>query len=366
MPKNIKIALIGCGQVAQSVHLPILHRLPHVEIVALAETDETRRQRAAQQVFGNSQSDHAFSSYEEMLATTQSDAVVICLPSAMHADAAIFALDKTQHVYLEKPLATSLSDGIRVLEAWQTAGTIGVIGFNYRLNRLYQKLRQRLQNDEIGELVALRSTFSTHAREIPTWRKSRASGGGVLFDLASHHIDLLRFLMDDEIAEVSAMLRSQHSENDSALLQLRFESGVVAQTFVSLCAVEEDRVEVFGKRGKLVADRYLALDVERFSPILSHAARLQRMTNRVRDLRHAPYLLQKMRAANHEPSYYLALSNFIKEVRKRQNDVAQNGAATHNSFALPDFGDGFKSLAVIAAAEESAQNGRFVVPQKQY
>ena len=358
MSQKLKIAVIGCGQVAQSVHLPILLRLPHVEIVALAEADAAKRQHSAQRVFGNAQSERAFASYEEMLATTPSEAVVICLPSALHADAAIFALSKAQHVYLEKPLATTPEDGFRVLEARQKAGTLGVIGFNYRFNRLYANLRMRLQSGEIGEIVALHSTFSTVAREMTAWRQTRASGGGVLLDLASHHIDLLRFLTGEEIVEVAAFVRSQQSENDSATLQLRFASGVMAQVLVSLCAVEEDKIEVFGTRGKLVADRYRSLDVEKTAPTISHKARLQHMANRVLDWRHAPYLVQKMRAANGEPSYRLALSSFVTLAQKQQNN------ATQNDGVLPDFTDGFQSLAVVAAAEESARSGRFVAPQK--
>ncbi len=357
MTAKIKIALIGCGAVAQSVHLPVLSGLHNVEIVAIAEADDARRQQTAQRIFAAPQSPRAFSSYQEMLGQTPCDAVFICLPSALHAEAAISALHHKRHIYLEKPLATTLDDGNRVLDAWKNAQTIGVIGFNYRFNRLFQILKRRIQSNEIGEIVALRSVFSTCARDIPQWRQTRATGGGVLFDLASHHLDLLAFLLNQNIVEVSATLCSHLSENDSANLQLKLASGIVAQTFVSLCSVEEDKIEVFGTRGKLVADRYLALDVETVAPQISHQARLKRSARRLMTLRHAPYVLQKMRAVNGEPSYEIALRNFINAVQNRKNGATETPV-------LPDFNAGFQSLAVVAAAEESAQSGRIIVPQK--
>src|SRR5262245_25838070 len=112
---NLKVGLIGCGRISQWVHMGNLARLPNVEIGALAEGDADRREAAAHQVPKAA----VFSDYHELLEMRDVDAVIICLPNALHAQAGIAAMERGKHVYLEKPLATSLAEGRRVVEAWR-------------------------------------------------------------------------------------------------------------------------------------------------------------------------------------------------------------------------------------------------------
>src|SRR5690349_4476182 len=128
---TVAIGVIGCGQIAQAVHLPVLSRLPGVRVTALADTDATRLSQAAARVPRAA----CFSDYARLLATPEVDAVVICAPPALHAEVAVAALKANKHVYLEKPLATTLEDADRVCEVWRQSGRVGMIGFNYRFNR---------------------------------------------------------------------------------------------------------------------------------------------------------------------------------------------------------------------------------------
>jgi predicted dehydrogenase len=338
----LKLGLVGCGQIVQSVHLNILTQLPNVELVALAEPDARRRQEAAERA----PSAAVFADYHELLARPDVEAVVICLPNALHAEVAVAALQKDKHIYLEKPLALSLEEGQRVLNAWRRAGTVGMIGFNYRYNPLYQAVRQQLEAGSLGELVSARSVFSSPARTLPTWKQKRQSGGGVLLDLASHHIDLIRFFFGQEIREVFASVRSQKSESDTALLQLRLANDVLVQSFFSMCAVDEDRFEIYGQSGKLAVDRYHSLEVE-LTSASARFARLKRLGRGVRSLRHGPGLLKKVLRPGSEPSYHAALAHFV-------------AAAQGNQPATPDLHDSYRSLAVIVAAEQSAITGRVV------
>ena len=246
--------------------------------------------------------------------------------------------------YLEKPLATSLEQARRVLEAWQNTPLVGMIGFNYRFNPLYRATQQHLKAGGLGKLVGARSIFSTTGRNLPDWLQTRSTGGGVLLDLACHHADLFRFFFGQEVQEVFASLRSLRSEDDSAMLQLKLSNGIMVQSFFSISSIEEDRFEVYGQTGKLFVDRYLSLRVEIYGPTLD-SIRLRQLWHGLKTLIHVPYLLKKIRAPGHEPSYREALTHFITAAR------------THCP-APPDFYDGFRSLMVIGAAEESAKTGR--------
>ncbi len=339
---SLKVGLMGCGRIAQLVHLPVLTHLPEVELVALAETDPGCREKARHLVPKAVVFDH----YEKLLKMKEVEAVIICLPNDLHAEAAIASLQQGKHVYLEKPLATNLDEARRVLEAWQNTHLVGMIGFNYRFNPLYRATQQYLQAGSLGKLVGGRSIFSTTGRNLPDWLQTRSTGGGVLLDLASHHTDLIRFFFHQEVREVFASLRSLHSEDDSAMLQLKLSDGLMVQSFFSISSVEEDRFEVYGQRGKLFVDRYLSLCVETYGPTLN-SIRLRQLWHRLKALPHLPHLLEKIRAPGHEPSYREALTHFIT-------------AARAHRCATPDFYDAYRSLMIIEVAEESVRTQRMV------
>jgi myo-inositol 2-dehydrogenase / D-chiro-inositol 1-dehydrogenase len=344
MTSRVRVGLIGCGRIARLVHLKVLRRLPGVDLVALAEPDPQRRAEAARLA----PAARGCGGYQELLEMRDVDAVVICAPTFMHADVAVDAVQRGKHVYLEKPIALNLIEAARVLAAWRRTGLVGMMGLNYRFNPLFAATKRQIQSGRLGELVGARSVFSTSIRPIPDWQQTRARGGGALLDLASHHIDLMRFLFDQEVRDVAAAWRTQRSEEDSAMLRLRLADGLLIQSFFSLCAVEEDRVEIYGQAGKLTVDRSLSLDVEISGPTQRYA-RVRKLARTLRGLRRVSHLVDKVLTPGHEPSFRAALARFVMAVRSGRP-------------AAPDFVDGYRCLAVVEAAETSARTGCAVPP----
>jgi len=338
----MKLGLIGCGSIAQLVHLGLLQRLPGATLVALAEVDPVRRAAAARRA----PQARPFEDGPALIASGLVEAVVICLPSHLHAAAAEAALAAGLHVYLEKPLASTLAAGQRVVTAWQQAGRVGMIGYNYRFNALYQALRREVQSGALGDVVAARTVFSTPARGLPAWKQQRATGGGVLLDLGSHHLDLVRFILGQEITAVSAWLRSTHSADDNAVLHLRLANGVEVQSLFSFTAGDADRIEIYGEAGQAGVDRYRSWNVERLLPA-GGAARLRQWAQTARALLTSPYLRVKLTGSGQEPSYAAALKHFL-------------AAARGEIEAAPNFADGLRALAVVDAAETSARTGATV------
>ena len=331
----LKVGVMGCGRIAQSVHLPVLTHLPGVQLVALAEVDPERLKKAI--LFAPKAV--PYSHYKNLLEMDEVEAVVICLPNDLHAEAAIASLELGKHLYLEKPLAMTLEEGRKVLQAWQKAGTVGIIGFNFRFHPLYKAARQTIQLGRIGDLVSVRSVFSTATQHSPPWGQSRQAGG-LLIDLASHHVDLIYFFLDQEVQNVWAAVRPP---DDAATLQLQLATGLLAQSFFSWNAVEEDRFEFYGRKGKLAVDRYLSLDLEFTDPIRTFD-RPKRLWRWIRSFGKVPYALNKVFSPIHEPSYRSALQNLVTAVKA-------------NRSASPDLKDGYRSLVIIKAAEESARTG---------
>jgi predicted dehydrogenase len=334
------IGLIGYGKLAEQVHVNLLTTRRDAALVGIADIDPARRAQASRRV----PAAKVFSDYAELLALRDLDAVVISLPTGLHAQASLAALEAHKHIYLEKPLAANLLDARAILDAWRQAQVVGTIGFNYRFNPLFASAKQFIASGKLGRVLHARTVFSTHARNISDWRKSRASGGGALLEMASQHVDLIRFLFGQEIVEVFARTWSVKFEEDSATLEIRLGNDARVQSYFSLSGAEEDRVEIYGERGKLSVDRYLSLDVE-FSALDAGFARVRNGWRALRSLAHAPYILQKLRSPWHEPSYRAAVAHFI-------------AAARGEDCASPDLGDGYASLRVVIAAEESARSRR--------
>ena len=342
----LKFALTGCGRIACDVHIPVLRRLSGVQLVAVADPQEevleaTRRISPGCAVFP---------SQNEMLDAVEADAVIIAAPSALHAELACQAFRSHKHVYLEKPIAISLEEARQVVAAWREARVVAMPGFNYRFHPLVRELRRLLGNDRIGALLAARTMFSIAPCSSASWRASRAAGGGALLDLASHHVDLIRFVFRREIAGVHASVRSIRTEGDCVAVQFHLHDGLVVQSVFSGCGSEIDSFEVFGEHGSLAFDRYFSEQVEYAGP--GHGpARLQRLLNRVRSFIPGAGWLKKVRAPVHEPSYEASLSHFVSAVR---------GQARLEC----DLMDGLESIGVIAAAEESARVGRFIAIER--
>ena len=340
-PIVVKIAVAGCGALARHVHLPLLARLGGVDVVAVIDPEPSSRE-AARRIWPRAR---PLAKLADLWNLVELDAVIVSAPTAHHAALATEALQHRKHVYLEKPLATSLAEADTILAASRDSGVVGMIGFNYRFHRLFVAARRRLAQNAIGAPLMGSTVFATSIAG-QGWRGDRSRGGGVLPDLGSHHVDLIQFLLGESVMAVSAQTSSAHSEAGTATLQLRLESGLLVNSCFSFGTVDQDRLEIFGERGLLRVDRNLSSDCE-IIPANRQRARWRQFVAAVSFAGRPNEILSKLRTPGNELSYRAALAAFIAAVRTGMP-------------AKPDFGDGYRALAVISAAQRSAQNGVWV------
>jgi predicted dehydrogenase len=346
---KLRVGIAGCGAVARLVHLPLLARRADVQLTAVAEPDEMAREGAVARYAAGAR---VFRTLSEMLAEADLDAVVVALPTNLHADAARAVLGSGRHVLVEKPLAADLPGAAAVLESWQSSGLAGMVGFNCRANSLHLRLRDLIRSRRAGEIVYFRTMFASAPRELPAWKGRRATGGGVLLDLGSHHLDLIRFLFDREITGVRAAIDSRRSEDDTAVLELELDGGIRGHAFFSLASAEIDRVEVFGERASLVVSRYTSLDVEVSDNPGSGGGAAGRALRSIVALRRFPEFVAARRSPLRDRGYAALLDRFVHWSRGRQ--APADG---------PDLFDGFACSATIDAAERSVASRRMEVPR---
>ena len=331
----VRVGLIGCGTIAYWSHLRTLQQLKGVTLSAAADPDPAARARAASIVHGPIHDQLSDLLLDEI------DAVVISAPNRVHAELTVAAARAGKHVYVEKPLATTASEARTVVDVVSQSNVIATVGFNYRHHTAHQRARALLKSGRIGNIRGVQSAFCepVSPQTMPEWKRRRGSGGGALLDLASHHVDLLRWFLDDEVAMVDARITSSRTEHDGATLTLAMRGGIHAQMYVSFCAGPADFLEFIGETGTLRVDRHRVL------PQLQ-VARLPRYGVRpvwsFPTIAEATVWARRLVQPSYQPSYRRALHAFVQRI---------GGHAVH----MATVEDGERSLAVVLAAEESAR-----------
>src|SRR5688500_14876626 len=245
-------------------------------------------------------------SAEEILDRPDIEAVIISVPTHLHADMAVAAARAGKHFYLEKPVATTLADASRIADAVALAGVTAVTGFNRRLHPLYEQARAILRDGRVGDVRAVQTTWSEPARlaDMPAWKRWRHTGGGVLLDLASHHFDLMRWFLDDEIGVIGASIASAESQHDSASVNILMKNGISVQSYFSFRSGPADYLEFICERGTLRVDRHRAALTVLESRRLGYGTRRGRIAPRRAN---AAWRLRRILRRTGDPSYIRAL-----------------------------------------------------------
>lgn len=341
---RVRIGVIGCGAIARAVHLPTLVGLGGVSVVSVADPARDARE-AAQRIAGGAR---GFSTAQELLDAGGLDAVVLAMPASMHAPTTIAAFAAGYHVYVEKPVATTVADARAVLASWQRAQRVGVVGFNYRQHPLVQQAHALLRAGAIGEVVALQTNFTSRPDRVPAWKEQ--ASGGALFDKGAHHVDIAAYLLDAYPESVSSRVMSRRTPGDTATLECLFPNGVTMQSTFSFDATADDRVTVIGRDGRLSFDRLAGLSVDRSRSAAERGA-VQRARSAVSSLLREPFARSRLLRADAEPSFRRALCAFVEAVRAWPAPVT----------TLPTVAEGVRCVAVLLAAVEAAEQGTRVV-----
>ncbi|MCA0758104.1 Gfo/Idh/MocA family oxidoreductase [Paenibacillus sp. N4] len=197
MSNIYKLAIIGCGGIANGKHLPSLKKLDNVEIVAFCDIVEERAVEAAA-LYGTEDA-VVYTDYKELLEDSTIDIVHVCTPNDSHAEIAIDALEAGKHVMCEKPMAKTASDAKRMVEAARRTGKKLTIGYNNRFRADSQHLKKVCEAGELGDIYFAKA-HAIRRRAVPTWGvflDEEKQGGGPLIDIGTHALDLTLWMLDN-------------------------------------------------------------------------------------------------------------------------------------------------------------------------
>lgn len=340
--KPFRFGLVGCGRIC-SKHLEALSAIEDCQLVAVSDVREERARDAVAEQDGVA----VYGSYHEMLQNEEIDVVSVLTPSGLHAEHVVDIVSRYQkHIVCEKPMALRLDDADEMIRVCDEHGVKLFVVKQNRYNVPVQELRQALEAGRFGRLVmgTVRVRWSRPQRyyDQDDWRGTWRYDGGVLTNQASHHIDLLEWMLGQPVS-VMSMTRTALADievEDTGVAIVRFASGalgVIEATTATRPNDLEGSLSILGEHGTVVIGGFAVNRMEtwQFDDADEDEHR------RVMDT-----------ASENPPNVYgFGHRRYLEEVVETLRSDRK---------ALVDGMEGRKSLELINAIYESAETGREV------
>jgi scyllo-inositol 2-dehydrogenase (NAD+) len=333
MTKKLGVGVLGVGEMGRR-HAENLRRLvPNAELVAVADALEER----ARQVAGELEIEKSFGSLEAMLECKGIDAVIIATPDKFHSPAVQLAAAAGKSILCEKPLALNLADARAALAAVDKHKVYFQVGFMRRYDPAYSAAMKRIDAGEIGVPVIFKSLGRD--KEGPPLSYYHSQINGMLFYTNSiHDFDLARWMVQDEVTDVHAFTTSairpevtQFGDVVASLVNLKFSKGAIGniESHAQVLYGYDVRTEIVGSKGSI------------------QVGSLHRMP---------ATLLTTNGSVSPIADYFLSTfaDAYLAEVRDFVDRILNGRAPSVTG------DDGFKALAIAAAAEESHFHSKIV------
>lgn len=273
----VKWGFIGCGEVTEKKSGPAFSMIPGSEVVAVMSRDikkaESYAKRHGVKKF--------YSDAQSLVNDPDVNAVYIATPPSSHATFAIMAMKAGKPAYIEKPLAASYEDCLRVNRISELTGIPCFVAFYRRYLPYFEKVREIVSSGDIGKVLTVQIRFAVPPRDLDynsdkemPWRllPDIAGGGGYFYDLAPHQLDILQYMFGP-IIEAEGYCQNMaglYKVEDTFNACFRFDNGLSGSAswcFVAHESARRDKISIVGTKGKILFSVYdyepIVLDTER-------------------------------------------------------------------------------------------------------
>lgn len=252
--KDLGIGVVGLGRLGY-VHALNVSRLSKAKLVAVCDMDEVLVTGTAEELGCK-----AYTDVRRMLEDRDVGAVCVVTPTAYHLDPVTAVAEAGKPLFLEKPLAATLEENLKIEEIIRTSGIKCQIGFQRRFDPDFAAAEQMIREGAIGTPVYI-NAYARDPFPPPLWAMDPSKGGGLYIDMLLHDFDIARFFMHDEVELVNAdetnLVVDGEGVNrfaDNVIVNLRFKGGALATYHASMHAEYgyDVRTEVYGSHGNLI------------------------------------------------------------------------------------------------------------------
>jgi 1,5-anhydro-D-fructose reductase (1,5-anhydro-D-mannitol-forming) len=254
----VRFGIIGFGNFAERAILPALQKCTLSTPVAL----QKRSRAEAEAKAGEHGIPLAFTTAEELVAHPDVDAVFIVSANANHCAETIAAARAGKHVLVEKPMACTVREAEQMIATCAENHVRLMVAHMIRFSPMVMRMREIVRSGALGPIVFARADFVYDGRLSKRgWLLDRkVAGGGPVFDVGVHCLDTLRYILDDEVATVHAVLDPTPTATvteRSGDIAMKFSRGTVGSIFCSYDApVRRKDIEIMGTEGRLRADEF--------------------------------------------------------------------------------------------------------------
>ena len=351
---KLKFALIGCGRISANHIKAILDNFEDAELVSVCDLIKDRAEQKADEYLNYAKErsvsvirPKVFTDYREMLQKEDINLSVICTESGYHAEISLYCLNLKKHVLVEKPMAMSLQDADRLIQAAQKTNLKLAVCYQNRFNPPIQKLRQAIDEERFGRIFAgtARILWNRNKEyyDKANWRGTWKLDGGCLINQCTHNIDLLQWMIDSEIDSVYGQtgnyMHPYIQTEDYGSIIIKFKNGAIGNIEGTVSVYPKNLKEtltILGEKGTVIIgglalNKILVWDFEDKQESLEQ---LQKECDSE---------VENIYGKGHTPLY----ENIIDAIRNNTNP-------------LIDGNEGKKSLSIILMAYKSQKCSRII------
>lgn len=258
---KIKIGIIGFGRMGIT-HFSIINSHPDVKIVSVADTSKTLLNIL------NKYSDgvKVYTDFKQAIDESEPDGIIVCTPPNLHYSIIKYAFNKGIHVFCEKPFTANLKEAEELASLFSSSSLINQVGFANREGNVFNEIKHLLNIGIIGKTIKFNAQMNSSAITKKTngksWRDTTENGGGVVYEMASHLIDLTNFFFSPPKDVIGTVLSKVYSQNVDDIISSTFiyESGLSGTIYLNWSDASYRKpsisIEIIGDAGKIVADFY--------------------------------------------------------------------------------------------------------------
>lgn len=259
--KKLNLGIIGAGRMGIT-HYSIINNHPNVDIKGIADPSSLIKSIFSKYIKGVS----IFKDYNDLLDSMPLDAILVCTPPNLNYSIIKSAYELGIHVFVEKPFSTNTIHAKELDQLYTTGNLINQVGYVNRFNDIFCKVKDLLEKKVIGDIIRFKSemfscTITKHD-EGSGWRMSRENGGGAVYEMASHAIDLVNFMIGKPRKVMGSILTSFYSKNVEDIVSSTFllDKNISGTLYVNWSDESyrkpTNKLEIFGSKGKIIADQH--------------------------------------------------------------------------------------------------------------
>lgn len=255
----LKGGFIGFGRMGIT-HFSILNGHPEIQILSICDQSKTMLK-----ILDKYLGVETYTDYRQMIKKNNLDFVVISTPSSSHGEIINHAIDNNLHIFTEKPFVLEIQEGQQIIQKIANKKLVNQVGYVNRFNEVFMEVKKLIQANIIGEIKQYSTEMhsATVLKDVSGgWRGKKRSGGGCMYEMASHCIDLAVYLFGEPARVMGSVLKNVYSSKVEDIVSTTFkhENDTMGNIFVNWSDESYRKptniIKIFGEHGKIIADKH--------------------------------------------------------------------------------------------------------------